>query len=151
MKLKSSNLFSNKNKWKTITILVVAVLLILACSFMIESMIWNESNAEEVLVGAIDIPGYEKLSFKAGLKEQSVNFLNPKENDCYFQISLLMEDGTVLWKSNIIKPGEKIHNLQLNQELKTGTYSAIIKYDCFSIEDKSALNGAEVKIKLDVV
>lgn len=100
--------------------------------------------------GTIDIPGFEKLVFKAGSKEQSVNFVNPIQNTCYFKISLIKEDGTVLWTSDLVKPGETVNQIALGNVPKKGSFLAALRYDCFSLEDKSPLNSAEVKVTVNV-
>lgn len=111
----------------------------------------EENNTVEKNDGLIDIPGFDKITFKADSEKQNILFYNPDKNNCYFQISIIMEDGSVLWKSDLIKPSEKIESIELNRKLETGSFSATIKYDCFSIKDKSSLNGAEVKVTIDVV
>ena len=84
--------------------------------------------------------------FKAFIKQLE----KISKNSCYFQMTLLTEDGTVLWKSEVIQPGDSISELQLNKEFESGRFPAILKYDCFSLEDKSALNGLEMKLTIDV-
>ena len=161
MNTEAANLFSaSLTRSKQLKIALFAIVIgLVVLGFSIGGVLSHTSNATEVKGvsqveknnGTIDIPGFEKLSFKAGLKKQSVNFFNPKENSCYFQMTLLTEDGNILWKSEVIEPGESINELQLNKELGQGSFPAILRYDCFSLEDKSALNGAEVKITIDVL
>ena len=109
----------------------------------------------------IAIPGYESIDFKAGKKKQSVNFYNPKENTCYFRISLVLKDDgegadgdtskeEVLWTSELIEPEEEIKTIELNKELESGEYSAILKYECFSLKDETPLNGSNVELILTV-
>lgn len=40
-------------------------------------------------VGAISIPGFSRLSFKAGQTAQNVAFYNPEGNTCAFEISII--------------------------------------------------------------
>ncbi len=101
----------------------------------------------------ISIPGYESLDFKAGKKKQSVNFYNPKENTCYFRISLVLkadEAEEVLWTSELIEPGEEVKSIKLDKELESGEYPAILKYECFSLKDETLLNGSNVELVLSV-
>ena len=98
---------------------------------------------------AIAIPGYEILELKADQKQQSLSLPNPPQNVCYFQISLYLEDGTLLWESELIEPGAVTKPILLHQELAKGTYTnAILKYNCFKIDGKTPLNGAETKLTL---
>ena len=134
----------------------------------------------------IAIPGYGSLDFKAGKKKQSVNFYNPKENTCYFRISLVLKgddstgisnasgddeakemeepNGTfateettgadeaeeVLWTSELIEPGEEVKSITLDKELESGDYPALLKYECFSLKDKTSLNGSNVELIIKV-
>lgn len=112
----------------------------------------------------IAIPGYESLEFKAGKEKQSVDFYNPDENTCFFRISLVLKDETdtangeegnageetVLWTSDFIEPGEHVKSIKLSKELESGEYSAILKYECFSLKDETPLNGARVEVMIHV-
>ena len=114
----------------------------------------------------IAIPGFESLEFKAGTMKQSVSFYNPKENTCYFRISLVRksDNGTeaggtagdgevkeeVLWTSELIEPGEEVKSIKLVKELESGDYPAYLKYECFSLKDETPLNGSNVELTLSV-
>lgn len=99
---------------------------------------------------SIAIPGYEMLELRAGSKEQSLRMPNPPQNCCYFQISLYLEDGTLLWKSELIEPGATSKPIVLSKTLEKGTYpSAILRYSCYRMDETlSPLNGAETKLTL---
>lgn len=99
----------------------------------------------------ISVPGYEKLELKAGSKKQEVYLTNPKENTCYFVMSLLLEDGTVIWKSDYLEPGMAFDRIKLDKPLEAGTYKNVtLKYNCYALKDKSELNGSAIKIDLEV-
>lgn len=101
----------------------------------------------------IDIPGFDVMNLKAGTEEQSVNLYNPEQNTCYFQMSLLLPDGTQLWKSGLIEPGKAVYEITLNQTLAAGEYEdATLKYECFAMnEEQTPLNGSEIKLTLNVL
>ena len=101
---------------------------------------------------SIAIPGYEMLELKADSQEQSLCFPNPEQNMCYFQISLYLEDGTLLWQSELIEPGKTSKPMVLSKVLSKGTYpNAVLRYVCFRMdEDLTPLNGAETKVTLRV-
>ena len=115
-------------------------------------MSYKETGPLEKNEDTISIPGYEGISLKADTKQQTIGFPNPAENTCYFQISLYLEDGTLLWKSDLVKPGMISEPLVLNQSLPAGTYpNTKLKYDCFTMDkNRSPLNGAETKLTLRV-
>ena len=106
-------------------------------------------------VGSIAIPGYEKLTFQAGERTQYVSLSNPAENDCYFVISILLPDGTELYRSGIIAPGTVIDCLRLNFAPVAGIYeNAILRYSCWedgADGELSEINGANTVFTLEVI
>ncbi|MCD7957109.1 MAG: tRNA (uracil-5-)-methyltransferase [Lachnospiraceae bacterium] len=101
----------------------------------------------------IDIPGYGSITLKAGETEQSVNFYNPEQNTCYFRMTLLLSNGTQLWQSGLIEPGQGLYEITLEQTLEAGEYEeAVLKYECFAMDDdRTPLNGSEIKLTLNVM
>lgn len=98
----------------------------------------------------ITIPGIDGLNLKAGQLQQQVDFCNPSQNKCYFQISLFLSDGTLIWKSDYISPSEEILEITLYKELQRGLYkNCRLVYDCYSLNDKSQLNSGEVKLEIN--
>lgn len=100
----------------------------------------------------IAIPGFEKLVLKAGELEQKVGFYNPEQNTCYFRIFFTLADGTELYRSGMIKPGQVLDTVKLSRSLEAGIYEgAVLRYECFSIDALNPLNGAETIMKLEVL
>lgn len=122
----------------------------------------NPPSASEILPGGegnssdntnrnTAIPGYEELNLKANRKQQNIALSNPSKNNCYFKITLMLDDGTILWVSSYIKPGESSETIYLTKELEKGSYNAVLKYDCFSFDgEMKRLNGAQTKLSLRV-
>ena len=98
----------------------------------------------------IAIPGYEKLDFTAGKTAQTVNLKNPPDNACTFVLTLTLEDGETLWTGKALSPGEAFTRITLSKALNAGSYAATLHYDCYTIEDNQPLNGAEVKLTIEV-
>lgn len=111
---------------------------------------WRDNVTVEKNDNSISIPGFELLELKADTKKQTISLSNPPQNTCYFRITLRMEDGTVLWVSDYIKPGKKSKPITLETPLGAGTYSgAVLQYECFRMdENRTPLNGAETKLTL---
>ena len=105
----------------------------------------NPGNGENIA-----IPGYEKLSFAAGKTAQAVNLKNPPENACTFVLTLMLEDGETLWTGKALSPGEAFTRITLNRALSAGEYPATLHYDCFSLQDHTPLNGAEILLTIEV-
>ena len=106
----------------------------------------------EKLTGSIDLPGYEWIPLTSGKLEQEQTFPNPPQNFCWIRVSLRLEDGTVLWTSELVAPGESTAPVVLSQTLEPGEYkNAVLKYECFRMDDDlSPLNGGEVHLTLKV-
>ena len=98
----------------------------------------------------ISIPGYETLSFAAGKTAQTVNLKNPPENACTFVLTLTLEGGETLWTGEALSPGEAFTSITLNRALDAGEYPATLHYDCFSLQDSTPLNGAEIQLTIEV-
>lgn len=98
----------------------------------------------------ITIPGIDGLNLKSGQLQQQVDFYNPQKNKCYFKISLYLSDGTMIWQSDYIAPSEKISEINLNKKLHKGLYkNCQLVYECFSLNNKSPLNGGSVKLEIN--
>ena len=155
-----------QNKYyKKILIICLVVLIVIAVIIGIYMILFRQPvqlpdgsistpNTEtiEKNENSIAIPGYEGITLKADSLEQTVALENPKQNSCYFVITLLLEDGTILWQSDYIKPGETSSPIVLTQSLEKGTYpNAVLQYSCFKMDsEKTPLNGAETKLTLRV-
>lgn len=113
---------------------------------------WDVEIPEEMPqeAGKILLPGYSSMEMKAGTVEQTVSIGNPSKNNCYFVIVLKLEDGTELFTSDYLKPGEGLNDITLKQTLEPGEKTAVIEYQCYSLEDKSPLNGGSSEFELIV-
>lgn len=144
----------------------VILAILVFCLFAIFLLFYNQSNSRresqkelqptqltvEKNPDSIAIPGYEILELNANSKEQALCLPNPEQNMCYFQIALYLEDGTLLWQSELIEPGKTSKPMVLTKTLSKGTYpQAVLRYACYRMdEDLSPLNGAETKVTLRV-
>lgn len=113
----------------------------------------KETYAGDKNTDTIDIPGFDSMNIQADTKEQRVNLYNPEQNTCYFKLSIYLNDGTLLWESKLIEPGQVIYDLTLNQTLSAGEYeTCTLKYECFTMDDEQKpLNGSEVKFTMNVL
>lgn len=155
---------NKKNNKKYICIAIVLLLLILVigiCWIFLredstdgagEVVAWDVTNEIDTAgeTPGIRIPGYQTMIFKAGQTSQTVNMGNPADNTCYFVITLKLEDGTVLYRSDYLKPGQGFERIRMEKALQKGEYTGIIQYQCYSLEDKSVLNGASSEFELKV-
>lgn len=99
----------------------------------------------------ISYPGYEKLIFMADSKKQEVYLTNPKDNTCYFMISIILEDGTVIWQSDGLMPGNAYDRISLRKILEEGIYdNAVLQYESYSLKDGRKLNGSSINLIIEV-
>ena len=130
--------------------LVLALVLLLTACGAGGDRVERFAEANPGSGGSIAIPGYEKLSFAAGKRAQTVNLKNPPENACTFVLTLSLADGETLWTGKALSPGEAFKSITLSRALPAGEYPATLRYDCFSLQDNTPLNGAEVKLTIEV-
>lgn len=99
----------------------------------------------------IQIPGYGTAVMDEGDTSLVLSIGNPKTNNCGFYATLKLEDGTVLYKSELLEPGYGLTEVPLSQTLTSGEYTAIVYYQCVTLdEEHSPLNSAESEFKLIV-
>lgn len=99
----------------------------------------------------IKIPGYPSITLPADTQDVSVALLNPEGNPCYFTFELVLKDtDEVLYTSKLVPPGQAIYEITLSRPLTAGEYDAVIRISTTSLEDGSAMNGANVETVLIV-
>ena len=102
--------------------------------------------------GTISIPGYDTLRMKADQREQQIHFYNPEGNKCYFMITLYLPDGKEIYRSDLIAPGQAVSQIRLISEVSAGIYGdATLMYSCYALDTLQSMNGASVKITLEVL
>lgn len=100
----------------------------------------------------ITIPGMTGITMKAGQLQQTVDFYNPEHNACYFVLSLYLSDDTLIYQSGFLAPGEHITEIMLNQALQRGVYGKCrLVYECFTLDNKCALNTGEVILEINSI
>lgn len=109
----------------------------------------NSSSSLDA-VDSISIPGMESMTISADTKNVSVNLYNPQNNNCYFEISIILDDGNKeIYKSKLIKPGQQLYEIELEQKLDKGTYNATLHYSTYTTDGNyTPLNGANVPFKI---
>lgn len=101
--------------------------------------------------GRILVPGYSGAQMKAGDKVLQLSIGNPKENTCYLQATLQLEDGTVLYESGLLEPGTGYQEIELKETLSEGTYQALVRYQGYSMDkENTKLNSCDSAFTLTV-
>ena len=97
------------------------------------------------------IPGYSSAQMNAGDTTLHLRIGNPKDNKVGMFATLQLFDGTVLYESPLLKPGQGLEEVPLTQSLTKGVYDAKVVYQCVALDDKNTpLNAAESGFKLYV-
>ena len=116
---------------------------------------WNgeklPDKTDDAPAAGIKIPGYPSITLPKDQKTVNVALLNPEGNPCYFTFEIVLKDtGESLYKSKLVPPGKAITEITMSKALSAGQYEATIKITTTSLEDGSAMNGANVETVLIV-
>lgn len=105
-------------------------------------------------------PGFEMLdaqSFQAGLlvmpvlngDQLQVYFANPAENSCNLRLRVMDEGGNILGQSGLIRPGEFVQAVTLEQTVETGA-TVIFKLMAYEPETYHSAGAVTVTTKLQI-
>lgn len=105
---------------------------------------WHRGRSAPGADAGILVPGYDTAVMDAGSDHLPMSIGNPKDNQCLMKVTLCLEDGTELYESSLLAPGEGMEKVILNQSMKEGTYDMNARFECFSKDDKhTPLNVAD--------
>ena len=121
----------------------------------------GENNQIQQLSGqnkGVAIPGWASITIPPEEKNVTINFMNPKENTglYYLTFELRIPANTdqgyeVLYKSDLIAPGEHIDKVELSRGLDIGEYQATMHVQPYRMEEeKTPTNNADIKTRLIV-
>lgn len=100
---------------------------------------------------SIQIPGYSMAEMKEEDTSLHLSIGNPEDNSCGFYATLMLEDGTVLYESELLVPGYGLTEIPLSETLQKGEYTAVVLFQCVTLDDAHApLNSAESEFTLVV-
>ena len=89
------------------------------------------------------IPGYSAASMKEGDTSLLLRVGNPKDNKVGLIATVRLEDGTELYKSPVLEPGQGLEEIPLEKTLKKGEYNAEVFYQCVLLnKEHTPLNAA---------
>lgn len=108
-----------------------------------------DSNGEQQK--GIQIPGYSRAEMNEGDTSLKLSVGNPKENSVGFIATVRLGNGTVLYTSPVLKPGQGLEEIPLEKTLPKGTYDAEVYFQCVMLdEEHTPLNSAESGFQLIV-
>lgn len=82
------------------------------------------------------------MTIPANQKTVACNIFNPEYNPCYFVAVITLDGGAEIYRSGLIAPGKAIYQLTLAAPLDKGEYPATLTYYCYSLDNKTEINGA---------
>ena len=98
----------------------------------------------------ITIPGVTGICMEPNQTEQTVHFYNPEKNNCLFVISLFLSDGTLIFQSEHIHPGEQLTDIALLTQLEQGIYkNCCLLYESYSLDGQTQYNGSQFTIEIN--
>lgn len=119
---------------------------------VIEQFVDIEETTEEAERKQITICGFTEWTVKAGETENlPISLKNPDGNPCYFTFIITLEDGTVLYRSDHVPPGNEIKRININEPLEKGTYTAFVSILTNELETGAKMNSADTKITINVI
>lgn len=90
------------------------------------------------------------MTIKADQIKQNIWLYNPEKNNCYFLATIMLPDGTEVYKSALIAPGKAIYTAEFTRTVPAGTYeNAILQYDFYTLDGTQA-NGTKAYFTLEV-
>ena len=161
--MKNEQTGSRSGKNKARVIIILAAVVIAAAVLWLSGTFSKKAAVGEGVVGVIvddwdpglkepvpeqrkgiQIPGYSTAHMNAGDTSLKISIGNPKENEVGFYASIKLDDGTVLYESELLRPGQGLTEVPLSKTLEKGRYSAAVVYRCVLLDESlSPLNGAE--------
>ncbi|MBR3242411.1 MAG: hypothetical protein IKF90_06905 [Parasporobacterium sp.] len=101
--------------------------------------------------GSIQIPGYKDAKMQAGDTTLHLSIGNPEVNEVGLYATVELEDGTVLYESELLEPGYGIKDIPLTKSLDQGTYNAFVVYQIVTLDEAhTPMNSARAAFTLYV-
>lgn len=118
----------------------------------IEHNTGTNEEAQENEAKGIQVRGFTTWSIPANTsKNLSIPLENPEGNPCYFSFEIKLKDsGEVIYKSNMVPPGEKIHEIDISREFSQGDYPIIIHIYTNELETGAEMNSPEMQVTMHV-
>lgn len=102
--------------------------------------------------GMFNVSINARAVFQDGKSEGSLGMANIPENRYFARVTLFNDaDGSVLYESKGIKPGQYIDKIKLKKNLQAGQYSCTAKIIATDPESLSDIGQVQVKIQVIVV
>ena len=93
------------------------------------------------------------IYLEAGYNLQALEMMNLSENNYDMKISIYLGDGTLLYESGYLSPGQEIDNAEFRMVPERGTYSnSLIVYRFYSSDSKHVYTSqCETPVEIKVI
>lgn len=164
------NIYKKKtNKKKVIAIVLMILLLSTVLIPVLSPMLSRQGTDHESMIpelsfnGSSNFEAYSQImakidavtgmTLKSGVLDQEVDIHNDESNPCVFVVSLYLGDGTKLFQTDSIMPGDSVSSITMLNPVMCGTYrDALLVYDCFTNDgNMTQLNRCEFVIQIKSV
>ena len=149
-----------------IILIVVAVAAIAVCIHIMNAkdeaptgnIVIDESNLETAISdldqavqdGMFEVKMNSTWHFPDGKSASSnADLANVANNNAPIYFEVILDDGTVVYKSTVIPLGSQIKTIKLDKELANGSYSAVCQYHLLN-DDGSEKSSFGVNIDLEI-
>lgn len=97
----------------------------------------------------IKVPGYPDITISSESDNIPITLLNPKDNPCNFKFTLVLEEtGEELASTGLVKPGDAVNGVDLQEMIPKGEYTLLINISTYDLKTGASMNGAQVKTNL---
>ena len=148
------------------------IIIVLFVAFICAMWICSTTNQNEVSVKEPEIKFTDDLGYvppasqkkvkieaktgiylESGYNLQALDFMNLSENNYDMKVMIYLGDGTLLYESGYIQPGEEIDNAEFRIVPERGTYSnALIVYKFYSPDSKHVYaSQCETPVEIKVI
>lgn len=122
--------------------------------FSFPAIVGNGSDGYEERANAkATIPAVGSIQLHSDMFEQNVSLYNPEKNPCVFVISLYLGDGTKVFETEPLYPGDMVTKILTTVKLKAGVYhNAILVYDCYTADGAmTPLTRCELVVEINSI
>lgn len=101
----------------------------------------------------ISIPATTGIVLSSNTLTQDISIGNPCVNNCIFVVYLYLSDGTLLFKSEPLRPSDMLSTIRLNKVLSAGVYkNAVFVYECYTNDSTmTAISRCEFPVEIKVI
>lgn len=113
----------------------------------------EEEKTEPTQPGTIDFACFTRWTIPAGQANNlRIDLENPEGNRGYFTFEIRLADtGEVLYRSDMVPPGESLKRISLNRPLEAGDYNAVLQTYVNEVETGAQMNGNLMRFVIHAV